>query len=149
MMFYTFDEFGRYAGTSEVETDRSTDIAPAELTADYFWNFGTWVFAPNLKTEVSVVQAEVSTPLPAFVTPRQARLVLVSNPATDEAYPNLLAQVEAAFASLPEPLKTQAEITWEYSTEIQRNNPLIAQMQAVIGFTDEQIDQLFIQAATL
>lgn len=88
-------------------------------------------------------------PIPTSVTPRQARIVLALTPSEDPAFANLLQQVEAAFAALPEPDKTVAEITWNFSTEIQRSNPLITQMQAIIGFTDEQIDQLFIQAATL
>lgn len=87
--------------------------------------------------------------VPTVVTPRQARLVLALAPATDGVSPTLLAQVEAVFESLPEPQKTVAKVTWEYNTEVQRNNPLIAQMQAAIGFTAAQIDQLFIQASQL
>lgn len=88
-------------------------------------------------------------PVPFAVTTRQARIILALQPSPDNAFPHLLAYITAQFEALPEPDKTVAEITWEYSTEVQRTNPLIAQMQAMIGFTDEQIDQLFIQAATL
>jgi hypothetical protein len=87
--------------------------------------------------------------VPSEVTPRQARIVLALKPATSGDHPHLLAQVEAAFGSLPEPEKTVARITWEYSIAVERTNPLIGQMQAIIGFTDEQIDQLFIEAAKL
>lgn len=47
-MFYTFDLYGRFAGVSEVETPRSTDVEPAEQTADYNWNGVDWVYAPDV-----------------------------------------------------------------------------------------------------
>lgn len=81
------------------------------------------------------------------ITPRQARIQLALTQATDAAYPHMLAQVEALFAALPEPDKTIAQITWEYATIIERDNALIAQMQAMAGLSDEQVDALFVAAA--
>jgi hypothetical protein len=33
---------------------------------------------------------------------------------------------------------------WEYGNYIGRNDPITAQLQTVLGYTDEQMDQLFI-----
>jgi hypothetical protein len=79
--------------------------------------------------------------VPFSVTPRQARLALLGA--------GLLPAVEAAIDRLPEPQKTAAKITWEFSTEVQRNNGLIPQMATALGMTKAQIDQLFIAAKGL
>ncbi len=55
-MNYTFDIYGRFAGTSDEPTDRSTEVAPDGLTADWNWNGVSWVFAPNVLTEPIVSQ---------------------------------------------------------------------------------------------
>jgi hypothetical protein len=51
-----------------------------------------------------------------------------------------LAQVEAIAAADPE-----ANIVWEYATEIYRDSPLIAAMGARL-FTDAEINDLFLAA---
>jgi hypothetical protein len=48
MIYYLFDDFGRFAGTSDVQAERSTTAAPPELTSDYNWNDYEWVYAPNV-----------------------------------------------------------------------------------------------------
>jgi hypothetical protein len=79
--------------------------------------------------------------VPFSVTMRQARLAL--------ADAGMLPAVEVAINGLPEPDKTKAKITWEYSTEVQRSNGLVPQMAAALGMTDAQIDALFIVARDL
>lgn len=87
---------------------------------------------------------ELSRPVvlvPKTLTARQARLALHGI--------GKLADVPAAIAALPEPQKTQAEIEWEYATHIERNNPFVAVLANALQLTDEQIDQLFVDGATL
>jgi hypothetical protein len=60
-----------------------------------------------------------------------------------------IASIEAAMNSQLEPLRSLAMIEWEYSTAFKRNNPLVNQMAPAIGFTNEQLDQLWILAGTL
>lgn len=96
---------------------------------------------------VTVTVEEVTGPpppppyVPPAVTMRQARLALLGA--------GVLPQVDAAINSLPEPQKSAARITWEYSAEVQRHNGLVSQMAPALGLTEAQIDALFIQAATL
>jgi hypothetical protein len=71
------------------------------------------------------------------VTARQARLALLNA--------GLLDQVETAVTQAG----AEAKIYWDYSTEIHRNSPFIASIGQSLGLTDTQIDDLFVQAATL
>ena len=87
----------------------------------------------------------VDAPPPAVtdaVTMRQARLALLGA--------GMLDAVEPAIAAISDPVQRRAaEITWEYSAEVQRNNPLISALAAGLGLNEQAIDQLFITAATL
>lgn len=76
------------------------------------------------------------------VTPRQMRLALSMSGIS-------LSTIETVINSLPEPMKSETRITWEYSVEFQRNNPLLNTMASVLGLTNQQIDNLFALASTL
>ena len=86
-------------------------------------------------------QPEVVVGVPKEVTMRQARLALLEN--------SLLANVQPAINSLPEPDKTKAQIEWEYSNALQRGNPFVAVLGAALGLSSQDLDDLFIQAAAL
>lgn len=87
---------------------------------------------------------EANTPAPApepsvplVVSMRQARLALLQA--------GLLSQVDAAIAAGNEADK----ITWEYATEVNRSDALVANMSTGLGLTAEQLDNLFTLAASL
>ena len=75
--------------------------------------------------------------VPQSVTMRQARLQLLVL--------GKLAEVETAIAAMGD----SAKITWEFSSVVERNNPLVAPMQQLFGWTDEQVDEMFIAASQL
>lgn len=79
----------------------------------------------------------IMKPVPTTVSMRQARLQLL---ATDN-----LATVDAAVSGMG----ASAQIEWEYATEVQRSNPLVAGIQALLQWTDEQLDTYFIKASKL
>jgi hypothetical protein len=79
--------------------------------------------------------------VPREITMRQARLVLLGA--------GLLDDIAPAIDALPSPQKEAAQIEWEYSNTMQRTNPLITALAPALNLTDAQIDQLFIQGATL
>lgn len=90
--------------------------------------------------------AEGNTPSPALpalptvpeaVTMRQARLALLRA--------GMLSQVDAMVAAAD----VVTRITWEFSSEVQRTNPLVLSLASSLGLTDEQLDNLFILADTL
>jgi len=76
------------------------------------------------------------------VTPRQIRQALVLSGVS-------IPTIEAALASLPEPHKSLAQIEWEYSTLFIRKNPLVAQVGVLLGWTSNQLDDLWLFAGKL
>jgi len=94
----------------------------------------------------TVVQMMPEAPQPSLsaspvVTMKQARLAL--------AQANRIEQIEAAISSLPDEQQRRARIEWEYSTTIERNNPVLIQLAEAIGMPDAEIDALFAVAAQL
>lgn len=80
--------------------------------------------------------------VPAAVTMRQARLALL--------VAGLLDDVDTAITSIPdETTRRAAQIEWEFSNEVQRNNSFTSLLGAGLGLSSAQIDALFIQAAAL
>jgi hypothetical protein len=79
--------------------------------------------------------------VPREITMRQARLTLLGA--------GLLDDVQPAIDSLPSPQKEAAQIEWEYSNTLQRANPFVNTLGPALGLTSQQIDELFIQGATL
>ena len=73
--------------------------------------------------------------VPQQVTMRQARLELLSR--------DLLDDVDAVIAVAGR----AAQIEWEYASTVARDNLVIAVVQQQQGMTDEQIDDLFREAA--
>lgn len=61
----------------------------------------------------------------------------------------LTQSIESAIASLPEPNKTVAESAWNYGNTIARTSAIVGAIQQMIGLTNEQTDNLFIQAELL
>lgn len=96
------------------------------------WGYSDGVFA---------APAPRPEPIPASVTMRQARLALLNH--------NLLANVQPAINALSEPNKTKAQIEWEYSNALERDNPFIATLGVALGLNAAAIDALFVEAATL
>lgn len=78
---------------------------------------------------------------PASVTMRQARLALLGA--------GLLGSVQTAIDALPSPQREAAQIEWDYSNELKRDNPFVALLAPALGLTSEQLDALFITAAGL
>lgn len=78
---------------------------------------------------------------PAKVTMRQARLALSAA--------GILTQVDAAINALEEPQRSVARIEWDYSQEVQRDRELVQLLGPALGLSDEQLDDLFREAATL
>jgi hypothetical protein len=82
---------------------------------------------------------KAKVPVPASVTPYQARIALLNV--------ELLATVDALMAD-PE-TDQAARIAWEYATSIERQSPFIEALAPALGLTEQQIDDLFITAAAI
>jgi hypothetical protein len=96
--------------------------------------------AQEIETELQRLLSRAH--IPAEVSMRQARMAL-------EAV-GMLESVEEAMDALPPgPQKRLARIEWEYATSLRRDHPLVAQLQAALALTDEQVDELFVAAGGL
>lgn len=84
----------------------------------------------------SFVTPATADPVPEVVTPRQAKIALLQA--------GLLDDVEAGIEAIADPaIKRLAQIEWEYAQEVRRDWPLLNQLAADMGMTDEQLDELF------
>lgn len=80
--------------------------------------------------------------VPSFITMRQARLALMGA--------GLLDDVDTAIAAISDPTtRKAAQIEWEFSNELQRNNAFVALLAPALGLSGVQVDALFVQAAVL
>lgn len=79
--------------------------------------------------------------IPQQVTMRQARLALFAA--------GKLASVQTVISGMADPQKTQTQIWWDNSSQVERGQPLVAQLGAAIGLAPADIDQLFVTASTL
>jgi hypothetical protein len=75
--------------------------------------------------------------VPQSVTPRQVRLLLLSQ--------GLLSQVTALIEQQDE----ATQIAWEYASEFRRDEPLLLSLATTLGLTNQQLDDFFIAAAVI
>lgn len=57
--------------------------------------------------------------------------------------------IETILNGLPEPVKSEALIAWEFSNFFERNNDLVDEVGAMLGLTSDQIDDLWRLSITL
>lgn len=79
--------------------------------------------------------------IPASVTMRQARLAMLGA--------GILSQVDALIAAMPGDEGESARIDWNHARDVKRDWPLIGALLPQMGLTEQQIDDLFIYAATI
>lgn len=57
--------------------------------------------------------------------------------------------INAALSGLPEPPRVKATLRWEYKDTISRGSSMISALQALLGWSDAYVDELFVAADTL
>jgi hypothetical protein len=104
--------------------------------------------APNGKRAVKKLTLEsdgweiVDAPLATAVqevTPLQLRLAILNGDILS------LEQLDAAIASKG----AEAQIRWNYAPSIPINHPLVVELKAAFGLTDDQVEQIFIEASQI
>lgn len=76
------------------------------------------------------------------VTPRQIRQALILSGVS-------LSSIDAALGSLAEPTRSLALAEWDYSVSFHRDRPLVASVAEMLGWTSQQLDDLWLFAGTL
>ena len=57
--------------------------------------------------------------------------------------------IEQTLETLPEPSKTAANYIWNYGTTVERTSQTVLLLQSALQITNEQVDDLFIQAEAI
>lgn len=89
----------------------------------------------------SVVIDEALTPVPACVTPRQGRAILITK--------GHLAQIQGMLDAMTGTDGELARNDFATAQEWRRDWPLIEQMRVALGWTPAYVDELFVAAAKL
>jgi hypothetical protein len=135
------DNYGRLitlVTTSGQDTYTVTDpVSGAIFTVSY--DTGT----PQSNAYQTINAMPANAPLViADVSPRQIRLAMIQC----GLYPS---QIDALVATMPQPQQAQTQAWWDYSISFQRNQPLVMQIAAAVGWSSAQVDALWLLAATL
>jgi hypothetical protein len=87
--------------------------------------------------------ADLTPPVPESISARQIRLWLVRNGIS-------LAQVDAAIDAIPDQLQRDSvRVEWDYAPYVERTHPMLVPLAAALGLTEQQVDQAFVEAATI
>lgn len=107
---------------------------------------GTLEFASDTPEEVIAARLAKYASPPILTSPTitavQIRKALVAQGYT-------LDQINGGLNSLPEPTKSLAMTEWEYTVDIPRDHPLADLVATLLGWTTEQVDDLWNQASQL
>lgn len=138
MSYYT----SKYGRIIKVDNQIATLVPMDESSIEYqqylqFLQSGGTVEPSELFTEEEVIQA--NTPLEVALW--KLRFVL--------SQMNLEQSVSEALNTLPEPQKTAANYIWNYGNTIDRHSTTIAFLQAHLGLSDTQVNQIFIQSNSI
>ena len=132
---------GKLLYATSIETElQSNEIAIDELLTEIFvnpyFNFETRTFYENATVEEI---AEANKP----IIQQEVQLWRVR---TILKLSGLESNIETALNGLDEPMKTGALYIWNYGTTVERSSQTIQLLQMVLGLTDSQVDDIFIQA---
>jgi hypothetical protein len=139
----------RTAGYAELTTTPRPSVLPHQTATSHAelvesgWT-EVWTITDTMtQAEWSAKQeaAAVAQKANITITMRQCRLALLAA--------GKLAAVDAAIGTLPEPSKSAAATEWEYAHEVYRGASFVALLGAAIGFTEAEVDNLFVEAKSL
>ena len=134
--YYGYDTWGVYDGRTATIREIDTwpvsttfaplpDIPPGKLAR---FDGTSWTIIdehPGKQAELDAKRQSASLSAAKF------RLALLA-----------MGELDAVEAAIPQAPR-EVQIMWEYSTSYERMHPAIVQLGAAMGYSDEQLDQLF------
>ena len=105
-----------------------------EMVAGKFYKYDSekWIEY----SEYPIVEEVIIKNVPQTITPLQTKLQLLEL--------GLLDEVDTLVAT-----DRKVQLYWEYALTIERNNEILLSMATQLGLTNEQLDDMFIQASKL
>jgi len=136
MDYHRYNESFEYIGTTQTQPGDSlwTNIGYTESFIRATWDGTQWVEGATQQDLEDFRKSQV----PQEVQLWRLRTVLKLT--------QLEAEIETVLNNLPEPSKTAANYIWNYGTTVERNSQTVLLIQTTLQLTDEQVDDLFIQA---
>ena len=131
-------------GRLMLSADILTEVMPGGLLADMWAAADKAVLLPSVEViPWADAVALLPQPVPESISPRQARLWLVTHGITPS-------QVDAVIASIPDAMTRQTvQIDCEYGLEVQRSSPFVQQLGTALGLDADALDDAFREAAAL
>jgi hypothetical protein len=103
----------------------------------------TWEVRDEDGNVIGMNQQAVDDSVPASVSARQIRLWLLRQGIS-------LAAVDAAIDAIPDQLQRDSvRVEWDYAPYVERTHPMLVPLAAALGLTEQQVDQAFVEAATI
>ena len=138
VVYNTSDHTERVLSVDDIEVPVGyTSLKPESAAYDYDSQAVQWVLNKDKQAELDAAARKAAEP--HVVTMRQAKLALLQA--------GLLDEVDAAIAAEPTPKAIKIE--WEYASEVRRDWVNTLGFAAMLGMTDELLDDLFVLAAGL
>lgn len=143
-LYILFDESGKVTGQNYFaegeQPELSTEILPTENYVVMYFDRQNQVYYEGATPEQ--LSAAKKASVPETVSRRQLRLAL--------AFAQFdLSQIDQQINQLPEPNKTFALIAWNDAVVFERNDVLLNQLAGQLGLTEDNLDDLFINAGKL
>lgn len=103
----------------------------------------TWEVRDETGAVIGMNQQAVDDSVPASVSARQIRLYLLRQGIS-------LAAVDAAINAIPDAVtRDSVRVEWEYAPYVERSHLMLVPLAAALGLTESQVDQAFVEAATI
>ena len=136
MNYYRYNESFEYIGVTETEPNDSlwSNVGYDGFFLKPKWNNTEWIEGATPQELEDYRKSQV----PQEVQLWRIRTVL--------KLMQLETQIESAIETMPEPSKTAATYIWKFGTTVERASQTVLLLQSVLQLTDEQVDDLFIQA---
>lgn len=140
--FYVYDHGGWFAGSTDQQLERATELAPTNLTVAEVpgelrsnWTGYEWIELPFVVAPMPSLVA-----VPAFVTRRQAIQQLIVEGLDDD--------VQAVINAIPNAVQRKLMQAWYDESQVfERDRAEIMAVWTALGRTPAQLDQTFINAA--
>ncbi len=119
------------------------EIQEGEKLGDIYFDEENRIFTyPVLNKTQEEIDAQNRAFVPQTVSQRQIRTQLVLSGFN-------LTDIDAAIDSLSEPDRSIALIAWDYAVTFERESPLLVSLALILGLTDTDLDNIFINASQL